>query len=188
MLEEILIAGFGGQGILYMGQFIAHAGLYEGKEVCWYPSYGAEMRGGTANCIVILSTEKVTSPILDEFDTVIALNRPSLERFEDRVKRNGLIIYNSSQIKEGTKRNDILAFGVEAEQIAQQIDHPKAVNMVLLGAYLGIKKVIKIKSAIKILNVLSLPKRRLSILLNEKALLKGYDLARNRSVKREFPQ
>jgi 2-oxoglutarate ferredoxin oxidoreductase subunit gamma len=105
--HEIIIAGFGGQGVLSMGQIIAYAAMKEGKEVSWMPSYGPEMRGGTANCIVIVSDSRISSPIITKFDTAILLNQPSLEKFESAVKPGGLLIYEKSSIIRPPTRTEI---------------------------------------------------------------------------------
>ena len=107
MTHELLAAGFGGQGVLSMGMTLAYAGVVEGKEISWMPSYGPEMRGGTANCIVIVSDQSISSPIVSTFDTVIALNQPSLEKFEGSVKPGGLLLYDSTNIIRPPKRTDI---------------------------------------------------------------------------------
>ena len=114
MTQEILIAGFGGQGVLSMGMTLAYAGMIDAKEVSWMPSYGPEMRGGTANCIVILSTEPISSPIVTTFDTVIALNQPSLDKFEKSVRAGGYLIYERSAIIHPPTRTDITILPVDA--------------------------------------------------------------------------
>ena len=107
MKQEIIIAGFGGQGVLSMGKILAYSGLMEGKEVSWMPSYGPEQRGGTANVTVILSDERISSPVLNEYDIAIILNQPSMDKFESKVKPGGILIYDGYGIHTPAKRTDI---------------------------------------------------------------------------------
>lgn len=136
MENRILFAGFGGQGVLSMGMLLAYAGMLEGKNVSWLPSYGPEMRGGTANCSVIISEETVGSPLVNEPMALIAMNRPSLERFESTVAPGGLILVNSSIIDIKVQRTDVETAYVKAKELAEQVGTSKASNMVMLGAYL----------------------------------------------------
>lgn len=179
MLEEIIIAGFGGQGVLSMGQTLGYSAMVEGKEVSWMPSYGPEMRGGTANCITILSDEPISSPIISKFDTAIILNQPSMEKFESKVKPGGLIIYESTNILHASKRQDIEVIGIPAADEANKLNNIKVTNMVLLGAYLCKKPVVKIDSVIEALKKV-LPERYHNMLpLNKTALLAGADLIKS---------
>jgi len=139
-IEKILIAGFGGQGILLLGKALAYTGMLEGNNVTWIPSYGPEMRGGTANCSVIISPQEIGAPVVDIPDVLIAMNRPSLERFEKQVKRDGVIIYNNSLIEITPAREDIKIYPVPATEIAVEIGNTKLANMVMMGAYIGIRK------------------------------------------------
>jgi 2-oxoglutarate ferredoxin oxidoreductase subunit gamma len=132
-----MFAGFGGQGIMLIGQMLAYAGLNEGKEVVWLPSYGPEMRGGTAYCTVVVSDRPIGSPILDQFDSIAVLNRPSLEKFQSRVKPMGLLLVNTSLIDVTCNRTDIVALDVPANDIALESGAGKAANMAVLGAYVG---------------------------------------------------
>ncbi len=177
MTEEIIIAGFGGQGVLSMGQILCYGGVIENKEVSWMPSYGPEMRGGTANCTAIISDTKISSPILTKFDTVIALNQPSLDKFENAVKPGGLLIYEASTILKPPTRTDIEIVPVEAAIEASKMKNAKVLNMIMLGALLKKKPVISIESAIEGLkNVL--PERYHDLIsLNKHALEKGMELA-----------
>jgi len=130
---KVLIAGHGGQGIVFMGTLLAHAAMVEGKEVTFFPSYGAEMRGGTANASVILSSRRIASPIVDEPDILIALNEPSLLRFESRVRPNGRLFLNRSLIVSSPSRDDLNVLPVAATELAQQLGKPRPLNMVMLG-------------------------------------------------------
>ena len=123
MKEEILIAGFGGQGVLSMGKILAYSGLMEGKEVTWMPAYGPEQRGGTANVTVIVSDDKISSPILSKYDTAIILNQPSLEKFESRVKPGGILIYDGYGIINPPTRKDIKVYRIDAMDAANEIQH-----------------------------------------------------------------
>lgn len=176
MTEEIVIAGFGGQGVLSMGQILCYSGVMEDKEVSWMPSYGPEMRGGTANCIAIISDTPISSPILTKFDTVIILNQPSMEKFESAVKPGGLLIYESSMIISPTQRTDIDILPVDAANEAIKLENPKIMNMVMLGAFLKKKPIIKTENVLLGLKKV-LPERYHHLLpLNEKALNRGMEL------------
>ena len=173
MHREIIIAGFGGQGVMSMGKILAYAGMKAGKEISWIPSYGPEMRGGTANCTVIISDEQIPSPFSDKPDTVIIMNLPSLNKFIDKVKKGGTAIINSSIISKKIKRNDIDLIKVPANKTAQELGNSKIMNMVLLGAYLEKIKEIKLSDIEKGLKEM-LPERRHNLIpLNKKALKKG---------------
>jgi 2-oxoglutarate ferredoxin oxidoreductase subunit gamma len=177
MTEEIIIAGFGGQGVLSMGMVLSYAGMIEEKEVSWMPSYGPEMRGGTANCITIISDKKISSPIISKFDTVIALNQPSVDKFEKAVKPDGLILFESTNIINPPTRDDIKIIGIEASAEAAKMKNTKILNMIMLGAFLHSKPIIGIDNILKGLEQV-LPKRYHNLLpLNESAIKKGMELA-----------
>jgi 2-oxoglutarate ferredoxin oxidoreductase subunit gamma len=176
MTQEILIAGFGGQGVLSMGMTLAYAGMLDGKEVSWMPSYGPEMRGGTANCMVILSTEPISSPIVNTFDTVMALNQPSLDKFEKNVKKGGNLFYEKSAIIRPPARTDVTVIPVEAVQGARTLGNPKVANMILVGAFLGVSDVIEAPSVMKALEKV-LPERYHHLIpVNMKAVELGQSL------------
>jgi len=176
MTEEIIIAGFGGQGVLSMGKIMAYSGVMQDKEVCWYPSYGPEMRGGTANVTVVISDEKVSSPILNEYDTGIILNQQSLTKFESKVKAGGILIYETNGITKHPSRTDITIYPIDAGKEALKLEDSKFLNMIILGAYLKIRGFLKLEFVIEGLKK-SLPARHHSLIpLNEKALLLGMDL------------
>ena len=134
---QMLIAGFGGQGILFTGKFLAYKGLVEGKEVSWLPSYGPEMRGGTASCSVILSDEPVGSPIVSKPDVLVAMNLPSLDKYEDTVAPGGIIIVDSTLIERKIKRDDVTAYYVPATKLASDNDMPTLANMIIAGKLLA---------------------------------------------------
>jgi|ERR1041385_1933904 2-oxoglutarate ferredoxin oxidoreductase subunit gamma len=173
MTHEILFAGFGGQGVLSMGMTLSYAGMLEGKEVSWMPSYGPEMRGGTANCIVIISNKIISSPIVTTFDAVIVLNQPSLDKFEKAVKPNGILLYDSTNIIIPPSRTDITVLPVAAEYEAQLLGNLKVRNMIMLGAFLSICEVVHTSSIVKALGQV-LPARYHHLLtVNQQALERG---------------
>jgi 2-oxoglutarate ferredoxin oxidoreductase subunit gamma len=177
MTHELLAAGFGGQGVLSMGATLAYAGMIEKKEITWMPSYGPEMRGGTANCIVIVSDERISSPIVTTFDTVIALNQPSLEKFEKVVKPGGVLIYDSSTITHAPTRTDITIVPIDASAEAVKLKNSRVLNMIVLGAFLERNHIVGIESIMKALRK-ALPERYHNLLpLNEQALRRGMELA-----------
>ena len=143
MEYSVLIAGFGGQGVMSIGKSLVEAGLEEGLEVSWVPSYGPEMRGGTANCTVIISDEEIASPVTRQADIVIVMNEPSFVKFEERVKPGGTLIINSSSVDSRSARTDITSLEVPADAIALSVNNPKASNMVILGAFLKATKFIE---------------------------------------------
>ena len=171
--HELLIAGFGGQGVLSMGQIIAYAAMIEGKEVSWMPSYGPEMRGGTANCIVIVSPVRISSPIIARFDSAIVLNQPSMEKFEKSVKAGGFLMYEQSTIISLPTRRDIELLSVPAAEEANILQKKQVANMILLGAFLSRRPIIEISNVMSALKKV-LPDRHHHLLpLNEKALEVG---------------
>ncbi|MFI5164748.1 MAG: 2-oxoacid:acceptor oxidoreductase family protein [Bacteroidia bacterium] len=176
MTEEIIIAGFGGQGILSMGKILAYAGMMQNKEVSWFPSYGPEMRGGTANVTVIISDERISSPILNQFDTAIILNQQSMDKFENSVKKGGVMIYDPNGITRHPKRNDIDIYTVEAADASSRTSSPKVFNMIVLGAFLKLKPLINPENMHKGLEK-SLPLRHHNLIPeNEKAIEKGKEI------------
>lgn len=135
-MERLIVAGFGGQGVLSLGQIIAYASMYENKNVTWLPSYGPEMRGGTANCSVVVDDNPIASPVIATPDTLIAMNKPSLDKFIDKVKSGGLVLVNSSLISEKVKREDVTVVYVDANAVAHKVGNDKASNLVVFGAYI----------------------------------------------------
>lgn len=176
MTEEIVIAGFGGQGVLSMGMILCYSGIIENKEVSWMPSYGPEMRGGTANCIAIISDSKISSPIIATFDTVIALNQPSVDKFEKAVKPGGLLIYESTNVINPPTREGIDIIGIAGSAEAAKMKNTKIMNMIMLGAFLKKRPIIKFENILKGLKEV-LPERYHHLLpLNEEALNRGMEL------------
>lgn len=136
MKKEFLIAGFGGQGVLSMGLFLAYAGIDEGKKVSYIPSYGAEMRGGTANCLVTISDREISSPLVSDPGVVVVMNQPSLHKFEPVVRPGGVLLINASLAHREAQRQDITSYSIPAQEIANQVGLPRGANMVMLGALL----------------------------------------------------
>lgn len=177
-LEELVVAGFGGQGVLSLGMVLAYAGMVEGKEISWMPSYGPEMRGGTANCITILSAQKISSPILSQFDTAIVLNQPSMDKFAPRVKPGGLLLYESANILQPSTRTDIEIRGVPAMTEALLMKNGKIMNMIMLGAYLELKPLVSLDSILEALKKVLPEKYHHLLPVNRAALEKGSEMAR----------
>ncbi len=176
MTEEAIFAGFGGQGVLSMGMMLAYSAMKEGKEVCWMPSYGPEMRGGTANCITIVSDSLISSPIISTFDTVVALNQPSVEKFEGSVKPGGAIIYDKSNILKPPTRKDITIYGIPGSGEALKLRNMKVLNMIILGAFIKARGTVDPDTVKKALYDV-LPERHHKLIpLNEKALEVGMSL------------
>jgi 2-oxoglutarate ferredoxin oxidoreductase subunit gamma len=177
MLQEMIFAGFGGQGVLSMGTLLAYAAMKEGKEVSWMPSYGPEMRGGTANCIVNISDEPISSPIVSEYDIAVVLNLPSLKKFEPRVKKGGILIWESTNIKEPPTRTDITVIALPAvEKALKELKNVKVMNMLVLGSLVKLKKIVKKESLMVALKD-TLPKRHHKLIpLNENAIELGMSL------------
>ncbi len=177
MKEEIILAGFGGQGIMLIGKLLAYAGMKEGFEVSWMPSYGPEMRGGTANCIVKISTNRIASPLTSNPDSLIVMNLPSLEKFESYMNNTGSIYLNSSLIKENivSKVNDVMK--VPANDLAKDLGNSKVANMVMLGAYLAKKDFISIGIVKESLPKVLSARRHNLLLMNEQALDLGASIS-----------
>ena len=177
MHESVIMSGFGGQGILLMGQLLCYAGMQEGLKVTCMPSYGPEMRGGTANCTVMLSSERVGSPVTHHPSSLVAMNKASLDKFEDAVKPGGLLVINSSLVERDSKRSDIKVFRVPANKIAEETGTLQVTNMAALGAYVGAKRIISLESVIAALRRMIPEHRKELLAINEEALSKGAEVA-----------
>ncbi|MFA6701265.1 MAG: 2-oxoacid:acceptor oxidoreductase family protein [Dysgonamonadaceae bacterium] len=176
MLQEIVIAGFGGQGVLSMGKILAYSGIMEDKEVSWYPAYGPEQRGGTANVTVVVSDEPISSPIVDKFDVVIVLNQPSMDKFENRVKPGGALIYDGYGIHHAPTRKDINVYKVNAMDESVKMNNTKVFNMIILGGLLKVSPMVKLENVMKGLKK-SLPERHHKLLpANEEAIARGMEI------------
>lgn len=177
MTHEMIFAGFGGQGVMLMGQMVAYAGMLEDKHVSWLPSYGPEMRGGTANCAVVVADEPVGSPLITSPNIVVAMNLPSLDKFEESIKPGGLLLYNSSLIAREPNRDDITVLAVPANEVAGELGSDRIANMVVLGALLQLVPMVKQESILAALRHALPPHRHNLLPLNEQALERGRKIA-----------
>lgn len=176
MKEEIIIAGFGGQGVLSMGKTLAYAGLMDNLEVTWMPSYGPEQRGGTANVTVVLSDSPISSPVLDSYDTAVILNQQSLDKFESKVKPGGTLIYDPYGIHRAPQRTDINVVRVDAMEATFDMKSAKTYNMVVLGALLAVRHLVPLESVMSGLKKV-LPERHHHLLPdNRDAIVRGMEL------------
>ncbi len=173
MKKEIIISGFGGQGVLSMGKILAYSGLMEDKEVTWMPAYGPEQRGGTANVTVIVSDERISSPILSKYDIAIVLNQPSLEKFEPKLKPGGILIYDGFGIINPPTRKDITVYRINAMDKAAEMKNGKVFNMIVLGGLLKVAPVVSTGGVEKALRK-TLPERHHDLIpLNMQAIEEG---------------
>jgi 2-oxoglutarate ferredoxin oxidoreductase subunit gamma len=178
MHEEIIVSGFGGQGALFAGQLLTYTGMDEGWHVTWIPSYGPEMRGGTAHCIVILSDDDIGSPIIREPTMCIVMNPPSMEKYDPLVRPGGLLVVNSTLVPTKSERDDITAVYVPANQLASELGNVKMANVVLLGAMLGSREVLPLDAIKRTLDE-HIPERRKHIIEpNKRALDRGVQFVR----------
>jgi 2-oxoglutarate ferredoxin oxidoreductase subunit gamma len=176
MLQEIVISGFGGQGVLSMGKILAYSGIMEDKEVSWFPAYGPEQRGGTANVTVIISDEPISSPVVNQYDIAIVLNQPSLEKFEGRVKPGGTLIYDGYGIHKKVERRDINVYRINAMDESMKMNNTKVFNMIVLGGLLKISPMVEVENVMEGLKK-SLPERHHKLLpMNEEAILRGMEI------------
>lgn len=173
MKKEIIISGFGGQGVLSMGKILAYSGLMEDKEITWMPAYGPEQRGGTANVTVIVSDERISSPILSKYDVAIVLNQPSLDKFEPKVKPGGILIYDGYGVMNPPARKDIIVYRINAMDKAAEMKNAKVFNMIVLGGLLKVCPVVSTDGLKKALYK-SLPERHHNLIpLNMEAVEEG---------------
>jgi 2-oxoglutarate ferredoxin oxidoreductase subunit gamma len=174
----MIFAGFGGQGIMVIGQLLAYAGMMENKNVAWMPAYGPEMRGGTANCTVIVSDNLVGSPVVTEPSALLAMNEPSLNKFEPMLKKDGVLVLNSSLISKKPKRKDIKVFNIDANHIASELGNTRVANMVTLGTLLKATQAVDINTVINSLDKVFPNFTDKQYELNINALYKGIELAK----------
>lgn len=176
MEQKIIIAGFGGQGVVLAGNVLAQTALAENKQVAAMVSYGAEVRGGTANCTIIISDHEIASPVVDNPTTAIILNQPSLDKFENEVVKNGLIVLNSSLIERNVKRNDVKVLKIPATDLANELGNVRVANLILLGAFIRKTNILDLNKVIETLPK-AFPKDKQDLVeINRKALKKGADL------------
>lgn len=177
---RMIFAGFGGQGVMLMGQIISFAGMLEGKHVTWMPSYGPEMRGGTANCTVVISDEEVASPVTNQAEIVVAMNIPSLLKFESYVVDNGFLLLNQSVVDREPTRTDINVVKVPCNEIADELGNLKVANMVMLGAVLGSTNVVNQESVFKALEKKLSGGKASLIEINKQAIMRGFEIGKNK--------
>ncbi|MDY3869444.1 MAG: 2-oxoacid:acceptor oxidoreductase family protein [Pyramidobacter sp.] len=176
--KELIAAGFGGQGVMVLGQLVAYGGIEDGRNVTWIPSYGPEMRGGTANCSTVVSDEPVGSPVISMCDVAVILNQPSLEKFESAPRKGGVLIYNSDLVKYDNPRTDVKVIAIPAQKIAAEIGSEKVANVVLFGAVVESSGIISKESAVHVVEEKLGKKKPQFLPMNLKALEKGMEFAR----------
>ena len=175
MNKEMIFAGFGGQGVMLMGQILAYAGMLEGQQVSWFPAYGPEMRGGTANCSIIIGDEPVGTPIVTEPSVVVAMNLPSLDKFEPLLPVGGTLLINSSLIDRKPHRTDVKTYYVPCNDIAQELGNLKVANMVMVGAIIAASGVVNIDSVITVLAKKIFKNKPKVMPINEQAIRRGLE-------------
>ena len=178
MEKTFIFAGFGGQGMLLIGKFMAMSCMLDGKHVSWLPSYGPVMRGGTANCSVIVSDEPVASPLVDKADVIVAMNRPSLDKFEEHVKPGGVLVVNSSIIDRKAVRDDITVVYCDANGVADSVGNPKGANVAILGAVMEKAPITSIDSMMEAIRIELGEKKARFLEGNKKALVAGMESVR----------
>ena len=178
MEKTFIFAGFGGQGMLLIGKFMAMSCMLDGKHVSWRPSYGPEMRGGTANCSVIVSDDPVASPLVDKADVIVAMNRPSLDKFEEHVKPGGVLVVNSSIIDRKAVRDDITVVYCDANGVADSVGNPKGANVAILGAVMEKAPITSIDSMMEAIRIELGEKKARFLEGNKKALVAGMESVR----------
>jgi len=175
MLRKTIFAGFGGQGILLMGYALAYAGMKEDKHVTYLPSYGAEVRGGTANCTVSIADEEIASPIASSPDYLVIMNAPSMNRFQNQIRKGGLCMINTSLVNGRSSRNDIQLCGVPAFEIAEGLGDARTANMVMLGAFVRVSALVSAETIVGVLPEIFSGKRSEILALNREAVIKGFE-------------
>ncbi len=178
MYQDVMIAGFGGQGVLLAGKILARAGMLEGKRVTWFPSYGAEIRGGTANCTVIISDREIGSPVVASPSAMLILNEASFLKFEPRVRPGGQLFLNTSLVHRSSSRSDVERIDIRANDIAEQLGDIRIANMVMLGAFLKKTGVVALGSVLDALKAVLPPRRHSLLAVNERALQCGGEVCR----------
>ena len=179
MEKQILVAGFGGQGVLSIGLFLTYAAMSEGRNVSYVPSYGAEMRGGTANCIVTIADEEISSPLTENPRDALILNRPSLDRFEERIQSGGVLIINSSLVDREPQREDLQIRQLPLNEMADKIGAPRSANMIMLGAYIAFTGIVDITGVLDGFEDVFKGRKSTTIDRNRKAFMTGVEYARN---------
>jgi 2-oxoglutarate ferredoxin oxidoreductase subunit gamma len=175
MIDTIILSGFGGQGVMFIGKVLAYAAMEKELQVCWIPSYGPEMRGGTANCSVIISDEEIHSPVIEKADVAIVLNQPSYDKFLSRIKPGGALVVNSSIVESTAIRNDITLISLPATEIANELGKPALANMVCLGALIPSLKLLNLNAIEKAMHAVVGKKKPELFAVNMEAIKKGLD-------------
>lgn len=176
--KTLLAAGFGGQGVMVLGQLAAYTGIEEGRHVTWIPSYGPEMRGGTANCGVVLSEEEIGSPVVDSADVLVIMNQPSLSKFLDRVKKGGILVYNSDLVEYDGSRPDVTPIAVPASRIALELGSDKIANIIILGAVVESSGIVDEKVCVETIKEKLGKKKPKFLPMNLEAFERGKQVAR----------
>jgi 2-oxoglutarate ferredoxin oxidoreductase subunit gamma len=177
MQTEVIMSGFGGQGLMMIGKLLALAALEEGRSVTWLPSYGPEMRGGTANCTVVIGDKPIGSPLISSPKAAIVMNQPSLEKFAPKLRPDGLLVINSTMVPVDSDRKDIRSFRIQADDLASKLGSRRSANLVMLGAYIGLEEIVSHKTILgQIKQAFAEKKQFLEV--NRKSFLKGYELAK----------
>lgn len=171
--KQVTVAGFGGQGVMLLGQMLAYIGTEEGLNSLWYPSYGPETRGGTANCAVTVSSETINSPVFSEASTLIILNKPSLDKFIDKIKDGGDLLYNSSLIEEVVKKDKVNVYPIPVNDMAVELGNLRVANMIMLGAYLELNPKYSFETVLKVLKEVLGERRKHLVEINVKAIEEG---------------
>ncbi len=177
MQTEVIMAGFGGQGLMMIGKLLARAGLEEGKTVTWLPSYGPEMRGGTANCTVVIADTAIGSPVITSPKAAVVMNQPSLEKFGPRIRKDGVLVIDSTMVPVNSDRSDIRIFRIRADEIAEDLGSRRSANLVMLGAYVGLDEMISHKTVLGAIEETFASKKQF-LDVNRKTFLKGYEMAK----------
>jgi len=175
MIDQIILSGFGGQGVMFIGKVLAYAAMAGDLQVCWIPSYGPEMRGGTANCLVIISDEEIYSPVIEHADAAIILNQPSYDKFLTRIKPGGVLVVNSSIVQNNKVRDDIKVIAIPATDIANELGNSALANMVCLGALIPTLKLIDMITLHKALDAVVGKKKPELYEINIQAIKKGME-------------
>ena len=178
MIKRTLFAGFGGQGVLLMGYVLSHGAMHKGLNVTYFPSYGAEMRGGTANCTVMISSERIGSPVTQFPQSLVAMNKASLDKFENAIQPEGFLVINSSLVDRNPARSDIRFIKVPANQIAEEVGTLQVTNMAALGAYVAGSGVVSLDAVMIALRRMIPEHRKQLLTVNEEALRRGAETAK----------
>ena len=176
MQTEVIMSGFGGQGLMMIGKLLAYAGLEEGKAVTWLPSYGPEMRGGTANCTVVVSDGPIGSPLISTPAAAIVMNQPSLEKFAPHLRKGGTLVIDSTMVQVNSERTDLRSFRIKADDIAEELGSRRSANLVMLGAYIGLDEIVSHKTLVEAIKKTFASKKQF-IDVNCKTFMRGYEMA-----------